>query len=330
MLVLGGSVFLSRAVAQEHRARGHDVTCLVRRADERLPVGVRAVSGDRENGPSVYDELRASWDVVVDVASDPRFVREALEVLGARTRHWTYVSSCSVYLEQNVPHLDESSALVEPVFDATTAGPESYASRKSACEALCARFLGDRLAVVRPGLIVGAGDPSDRAGYWPMRFVRDDRPVLVPAASSCGAQWIDVRDVAQWIVRCGEDAVTGPFNAVGDSYGFREMIARTRALLGHRGVVVEADDGWLLDHGVAPWAGPDSLPMWIPSGMGMDGFAQRSNAKARQHGMTLRPYDETVAEIVADETLRGLSRERVAGLSPRRELELLRTLEAGA
>ena len=329
VLVLGGSVFLSRAVAQEHRAKGHDVTCLVRRPDGRLPTGVRAVAGDRAHGAIAYDEVRGSWDAVVDVATDPTFVREALDALGARVRHWTYVSSCSVYRDQDTAHLDESSTVVDPVGEGASPGLEDYAASKSASESRCADVLGDRLAVVRPGLIVGAGDPSDRGGYWAMRFLRDDRPVLVPVAASCAAQWIDVRDVAQWIVQCAQEGVTGAFNAVGDPRSFHEMIEWTRTAVGHRGPLVEADDEWLVSHGVSPWAGPESLPMWIPSGAGMDGFLRRSNARARRSGLRLRPFTETVAEIVSYETHRGLSRERAAGLSPPRERQLLRQLRAG-
>ncbi len=328
VLVLGGSVFLSRAVAQAHRARADDVTCLVRNADGRLPAGVRAVSADRALGTSAYDEVRGSWDAVVDVATDPRFVRDALEVLGERTHHWTYVSSCSVYRDQDHVALDESSATVEPIFDGDARSPENYAAAKSACESLCRDARGERLSVVRPGLIVGAGDPSDRGGYWPMRFVRDDLPVLVPTAASCAAQMIDVRDVAQWIARCNVDALTGVFNAVGDVRGLRELLEETRSLLGHRGAVVEAADEWLLERGVSPWSGPESLPLWIPTGTGLDGFQRRSNATARAHAMPLRPLGETIAEIVAHERERGFSRERAAGLSARREGELL--VELGA
>ena len=328
VLVLGGSVFLSRAVAQAHRARADDVTCLVRNADGRLPAGLRAVSADRALGTSAYDEVRGSWDAVVDVATDPRFVRDALEVLGERAHHWTYVSSCSVYRDQDHVALDESSATVEPIFDGDARSPENYAAAKSACESLCRDARGERLSVVRPGLIVGAGDPSDRGGYWPMRFVRDDLPVLVPTAASCAAQMIDVRDVAQWIARCNVDALTGVFNAVGDVRGLRELLEETRSLLGHRGAVVEAADDWLLERGVSPWSGPESLPLWIPTGTGLDGFQRRSNATARAHAMSLRPLGETIAEIVAHERERGFSRERAAGLSARREGELL--VELGA
>jgi nucleoside-diphosphate-sugar epimerase len=328
-LILGGTVFLSKAVAREYLSRGHDVTCLARDVEAHVPAGARAVSADRSQGVRAYEDVTGPWDCVVDVATDPTFVREALNVLASRTRHWTYVSSCSVYVDQNTPGCDED----QPIFSALDEGKapslEAYGASKSACEAWCRDALEDRLLVVRPGLIVGAGDPSDRGGYWPARFVRGDGPVLVPAAQDLYAQMIDVRDLAAWMAASGETALSATLNAVGDSQPLSSVLADIRHAVDHGGDVVAAADQWLLDHGVAPWAGDESLPLWIPRERGFDGFSRRSNDAARRQGLVLRPLAETVRDVRVFEESRGVNRSRRAGLSAARERELLEALAHG-
>ena len=323
VLILGGTVFLSRAVAQEYVTRGHDVTCLARRPDGRIPEGARRVSGERSRGVDAYDAVLGEWEEVVDVATDPHWVRDTLSALGERARHWTYVSSCSVYVDQNQPDCDESNAVCAPLDGGETPGPENYGASKVDCEARCREALDERLLVVRPGLIVGAGDTSDRGGYWPARLSRDHEPVLVPEARERWAQMIDVRDLAQWMVRCGEDATTGTFNAVGERRLLGEFLEELRVILHHHDDVVLVADQWLLEHDVSPWAAPESLPLWIPAGRDFDGFARRSSAKACRQGLALRPLAETVNDIVAYEILLGLDRDRGAGLSARRERQLI-------
>jgi nucleoside-diphosphate-sugar epimerase len=323
VLILGGTVFLSQAVAQEYLSRGHDVTCLARSADARVPpAGAHAVVADRSQGLRAYEDLSSPWDCVVDVATDPTFVREALRVLATRTRHWTYVSSCSVYVDQNTPGADEGQPIFSALAEGEASSLENYGASKSACERWCRDALEDRLLVVRPGLIVGAGDPSDRGGYWPARFLRDDQPVLLPAAQDLYAQMIDVRDLAA----SGEAALSATLNAVGDSEPLSSVLADIRHTVGHAGDVVAAPDQWLLDHGVAPWAGEESLPLWIPRGRGFDGFSHRSNDAARRQGLALRPLAETVRDVRLFEESLGVNRSRRAGLSAARERQLLEEL----
>jgi nucleoside-diphosphate-sugar epimerase len=267
--------------------------------------------------------VRGEWDAVVDVATDPRFVRDALAVLSGSSRHWTYVSSCSVYLDQDQLGGDENREVHEPLAEDEKSTPENYGASKAACEAACHDARGDDVLVVRPGLIVGAGDPSDRGGYWPARFARDDAPVLVPQGDGLFAQMIDVDDVASWIVRCGESSISGTMNAVGDPRPLSDVLENVRLVVGHRGPVVRAEDQWLLEQGVSPWAGTDSLPLWIPQGRGFDGFTTRSRELALTHGLSQRDFADTVRDILAYERLRGLDRERSAGLSVDTEANLV-------
>lgn len=323
VLVLGGTVFLSAAVARAHLDQGHDVTCVSRSSSGSVPAGARGVVADRARGLDAYRDVRGRWDAVVDVASDPRFVRDALDALSAEARYWTYVSSCSVYVDQNTPDGDESRATCEPLARGATPSPETYGAAKAASEAACRDVRGEGVFIVRPGLIVGPGDPSDRGGYWPARFVRDTTPVLVPRAQGLFVQMVHVDDLAQWIARGARRGVTGTMNAVGDARPLSEVLEVTRRVVGGEGAVVRVADEWLLAQGVAPWAGPESLPWWIPRGQGFDGFTTRSGALARENGLEERAVARTIDEIVSDERVRGLHRERVAGLSPRKESTLL-------
>jgi nucleoside-diphosphate-sugar epimerase len=322
VLILGGTVFLSAAVAKEYLERGHDVTCVSRSTNSRPPEGVREIVADRSRGESAYDQVRGDWDAVIDVATAPQSVGDALNVLANSSRHWTYVSSCSVYVNQDEPDCTESEPVVGPLDPGENSVPENYGASKSASEALCRDSVGDHLFIVRPGLIVGTGDPSDRGGYWPARFARGGE-VLVPEAKDLWAQMIDVNDLARWIVACGETEVTGTMNAVGESRPLLDVLCEARgvALFEGRSVVVE--DQWLVDHDVAPWAGNRSLPLWIPQGRGFDGFTRRSHALATHHGLILTPLEVTLRSVLGYEATQGLDRDRRAGLGPDDETQLI-------
>ncbi|MFP5311395.1 MAG: epimerase, partial [Actinomycetes bacterium] len=188
-----------------------------------------------------------------------------------------------------------------------------------------------RAHVCRAGLICGPGDPTDRYGYWPARFARTSGPVLVPDIGPQPTQVIDVRDLAAWILRAAEQEITGPLNAIGDPVPFAELLSACRELCrelsGAAGTTIVADEDWLVEQGVNYWSGPESLPLWLPSGH--DGFMARSNSAAEAAGMVLRPWQETLADTLADERARGLDRPRKAGLSPAMEQRLVKLLQGG-
>lgn len=316
VLVLGGTAWLGRAVAREALARGAEVTCLARGASGDAPEGARLVRADRSR-PGAYDGLAGDWDAVVELAYEPVLVRSALAALADRARHWTLVSSVSVYRRDDEPGADESADLVEPR-DLT-----AYPDAKVAAERASAERLPGRLLVARPGLVVGPGDPSDRFGYWPARLHRGGR-VLVPTGTARAVQVIDVDDLAAWVVRAGEDAVTGAVDAVGTSALFDVLVDTVRAVTGFTGTLVPADDAWLVDHDVRYWAGPRSLPLWLPASA--SGFARRSNARYRAAGGRERDLAETVARVLRDEVARGTGRPRRAGLTAGEEADLLAAL----
>jgi nucleoside-diphosphate-sugar epimerase len=318
VLVLGGTGWLSGHVARRWVAAGAEVTCLAR-GGRPAPDGTELVVGDRDDPEAYAVVAERDWDEVVDISSRAAHVASAVAALATRTRHWTYVSSLSVYADETMIGADESAPIAEP----SQPGDEyDYAREKAAAETAVRAALGERAAIVRPGLIVGPGDPTDRFGYWVGRFaLAGDGPVLVPAPPGLMTQVIDVDDIADFVFAAGHRRRSDVANATGDPMPFAEFVALARAVARHCGAVVGESDEWLTDRGVAHWMGPRSLPLWLPADM--PGFSTRSNAAYRAAGGTLRPLADTLERTLADERARGLDRERAAGLSRRDELALL-------
>ncbi|MBD3943723.1 NAD-dependent epimerase/dehydratase family protein [Microbacterium sp. NEAU-LLC] len=335
VLILGGTGWLSGRIARSWADAGADVTCLAR-GSRPAPEGAALVVADRD-APEAYAALTdRDWDEVVDVSSNPVHVAAAVDALGTRAAHWTYVSSVSAYARADVEGQDESAELLAPA----AAGEEpDYGRDKVAAEKAVRDALADRAAVIRPGLIVGPGDPTDRFGYWVSRFalagdgpvlvpetgaLAGDDPVLVPYTADARAQVIDVDDVAAFVVHIGRERWSGTANAVGDVHALADVLDLARQIAGHSGAAVAASDQFLVDHDVAHWAGPRSLPLWLPGDM--PGFMTHRNAIFRAAGGTLRPLRETLERTLADERARGLDRERRAGLVRSDELALLAEL----
>lgn len=318
-LILGGTGWLSGRVAHHALATGGEVTCLAR-GHRPAPVGTVLVPADRAR-PDAYDGLPGDWDHVIDVSSTAAHVTAAVAALADRAARWTYVSSASVYADDTTPDADESAPRHPP---AAPGDVDDYGAQKVAAEDAVTAALADRALIVRPGLIAGPGDPSDRFGYWPAAFARAlDAEVLVPPRAGRDTQVIDVDDLAAYIVR---SSATGPVTAVGHRHALAAVLDEARRAAGHRGRVVEAEESRLLDADVAYWAGERSLPLWLPADM--PGFMSRSNARFLATGGTLRPLAETMTRMLADERVRGLDRPRRAGLTRQEEEALLAALAA--
>lgn len=330
LLVLGGTSWLGGEIARQALVRGHRVTCLARGESGTPPEGVRWVRADRGD-PTAYDEVRhAVWDGILEVSWQPDQVRSALAALAGTARHWVYVSSASVYRDEDVPGADESAPLHAPHTGTGPVGAADYGPAKVACELATRAALGDEhVLVARAGLIAGYGDRSDRLGYWPARVARagDSEPVLVPPTTAA-MQVIDVVDLARWLVGACEQRTAAVANAVGEQATVADVLEAAGAAAGRTPRFVEADDEWLTGQGVEPWAGEESLPLWLPQ-PDYAGFMTRRNDAARAAGLQLRPLGDTVAAALAWERESGLDRPRRAGLSERRERELLASLGVG-
>ncbi|MBF4606382.1 NAD-dependent epimerase/dehydratase family protein [Curtobacterium sp. VKM Ac-1393] len=316
VLVLGGTGWLGRAIVDALIAEGAEVVCLARGTSGAVSDGARLVGVDRRS-PGAYEQVRGDWDEVIELTHEPEMVLPALDALADRAAHWTLISSVSVYARNDEVDADETAALVDPL------DLVQYADAKVAAEQAASTHLSSRLLIARPGLIIGPGDPSDRFGYWPARFSRSG-PVLVPTTAGRFVQAVDVRDLARWVVRAAGAGRVGVVNAVGAAIPMGDFFRMVVDVTGHDGEVVEVEDDALLEQDVAYWAGPRSLPLWLP--MSDVGFAQRSGHAFHQAGGLVRPLPELLADVLADERARGVDRTRRSGLTAREEAAVLRSI----
>jgi nucleoside-diphosphate-sugar epimerase len=335
VLILGGTIFVGHAVATAALARGHDVVCAARGTSGTVPDGATLVKVDRDAEDSLAPLAGERFDAVVDVSplSFP-WVTRALRTLGDTAGHWTFVSTVNVYADETTPGLTpatgrlraprEEHSTREAMLALGEDGVDLYGGIKVASENAVRAAFGDHAFNVRPGLVTGAGDRSDRFGYWPARFARGGR-VLVPA-STAPMQYIDVRDLATWIVDAGERGLGGDYDAIGPTQPLDELLRGIAAAVGTDVEFVEATDEQLAAAGVNPWSGPHSLPLWIPADLGHGGAGSHDPAPSIAAGMPVRPLTEAVADALARERDLGLDRDRRAGLTPTEEAAVLATL----
>ncbi|WP_263250107.1 NAD-dependent epimerase/dehydratase family protein [Saccharopolyspora rosea] len=330
ILVLGGTAQLGHAVAAAAVRRGHRVTCAARGVSGSVPAGAELVPVDRRDGLDPLAGRR--FDAVVDVATmSLRWVRDALAALGAQAGHWTFVSSINAYADTMTPGQTAASPVLDPVTDAPDftsedrqVDVETYGGVKVASENAVREAVGDRAFVVRPGLITGPGDRMDRFGYWAARLWRGGR-VLVPDAPDQPIQHIDVLDLAEWIIGSAEQGRTGTLDAIGPVTTLRALLTGLAEIVAPEGTeLVAAPPRALLDAGVSPWGGPKSLPLWLPDTH--LGLTAHDPAESLAAGMPVRPLAETAHAALRTERELGLDRERIAGLTPAEESELLATL----
>ncbi|HVV22769.1 MAG TPA: NAD-dependent epimerase/dehydratase family protein [Pseudonocardiaceae bacterium] len=328
LLVLGGTAFVGRTVAAEAITRGHDVTCAARGESGAVPDGATLVKIDRDAADGLAALAGAEFDAVVDVATiSYPWVAAALAELAGRVGHWTFVSTINVYSDDATPGQRPGAPLLEPLAEGGRGegivDPGRYGAIKVASENAVRDAFGDRSFVVRPGLITGPGDESDRFGYWPARFARGGR-VLVPDVPDQPIQHVDVRDLAAWIVDAGEKGLGGTYDGVGPAGPLPDLLRDVAAAVGVDTEFVPVAPRALVDAGVTPWGGPKSLPLWAPSTHW--GVPSHDATPSIEAGLRLRPLAETVDAALATERELGVDRERKAGLSAAEEAEVLAKL----
>jgi nucleoside-diphosphate-sugar epimerase len=310
LLVLGGTMFLSHAIAADAVARGHEVTCAARGVSGTPPEGARFVHLDRADPD--WSALDGSYDAVVDVARMPSWVRSAVEALGPRIPHWTVISSISVYADHSIPGgSPETLPVLEPApGDEEQDTPDKYGAAKVACEQIV-QAGAEQALVIRPGLIVGPGDPSGRFSYWAERLAEGGE-VLLAESPDRDTQVIDVRDLAAWIVTAAENRLTGVYDASGPVQRIGDLVDQVVAAVGGRAEPVWAPAEFLHEQDVTYWAGPRSLPLWLPEQA--RGMTTHDVSAALAAGLTTRPIGDTAADTLAwmratpDAARTGLSR----------------------
>ncbi|MBV8080441.1 MAG: NAD-dependent epimerase/dehydratase family protein [Actinobacteria bacterium] len=321
LLIVGGTKFLGPHVVDAALAAGHDVTILHRGSTRfALPPGVRELIGDRES--SGLDELRALRpDAVVDTCGyRPERIRASVEALAA-TRRYVFVSSVSVYADLSHAGIVEDAALHDPRAADSSDAAIAYGAGKAGCELLLHELLGERATVVRPGLIAGPYDPTDRFTYWVERLARGGE-ILAPGTPQRPVQVVDVRDLAAFIVLLAERDIAGTFNVTGRQIAMGDLLeAGSAAVVPHAPRRLRwIDDATLLARGAGPWM---ELPLWLGDDPRFSGMLQIDIGRALAAGLRLRDIRETFAATAAWVATLPAERERLAGLAPVKERELL-------
>ena len=315
LLLLGGPRFLGRAITDAALARGHELTYFNRgTTNPELYPEVERLVGDREGDLA---PLRGGiWDAVIDTCGYvPHVVAASVDAL-AESPFYCFVSSISVYADVSST-LDEESPLQEPgddPIDRLTEDYSNYGALKGLCEEVVRRSFGDRALVVRPGLIVGPHDPSGRFTYWPHRIARGGE-VLAPAPPYRHVEFVDVRDLAEWILELCEQRVDGTFNATNTEIAWSELLESCLRVASSDCTLTWIPDDFLLKQEVGQWM---ELPLWIADRVG-SGATRPVVDRALAAGLRFRPLDETVLG-----TLESAEPTSDAGLSLEREAELLR------
>jgi 2'-hydroxyisoflavone reductase len=323
ILILGGTSFLGPALVEAARARGDVVTLFNRgKTNPGRFTDVEQLHGDRDGQ---LDALRGRrWDVAVDTSGYvPRIVRMSAELLAPSVDRYVFVSSISAYDESIPPGSDEGAKTAQLSDPATEDVRASYGALKAACERAVEAALPGRVLVVRPGLIVGPGDPTDRFTYWPVRL-DEGGAVLAPGTGDDPVQIVDVRDLGGWMVDMADRRATGVMNAVGPAKrtSMRGMLDACQAGIGSKASLVWVPWPFLEKEKVEPWG---DMPVWIPSGTAESGMSQVSISRAVAAGLRFRPVSETARDTMA--WWRTLPPERRAklraGLSREREGQVL-------
>lgn len=331
ILVLGGGVFLGPAVVGAALERGHAVGVFNRgRARRSWPTAVEVAVGDRNDRRDLGTIAGRHWDAVVDTCGYVPADLAASTAALAGCGRYLFVSSVSAYASFRDAPVREGDALADfRALRPDDRDPVHYGAQKAACEAVVERAFGARALIVRPGLIVGPGDPTGRFDHWPWRFAGGGE-VLMPAAPVVAPlQFIDVRDLAGWMLSAIEDAADGAFNATGPAgagrCGWSDLVGACRTAAVARAFApadaVAVDEAFLQAQGVAPWT---DLPLWLPStDADHAAFMHVDVSRAVAAGLVTRPLVETVGAVLDAGLPPTDDPRRARALAPAREAELL-------
>jgi 2'-hydroxyisoflavone reductase len=331
ILILGGTGFTGPHQVRYALSRGHKLTLFNRgKQPHEWPGAVEELIGDRNTGDLKALEGR-EWDVCIDNPTTlPFWVRDAGRVLHGKIKHYVFISTISVYAD-NLKPADESApvanyqgkdAMAETI-ESLRANAELYGPLKALSEKESQRQFPGKVTIIRPGLIVGPGDETDRFTYWPVRLARGGE-VLAPGDGSDPVQVIDARDLAEWTIRMAEARTLGTFNATGPDHPLlmKEMLRGIAAAIHADARPIWVPTDFLESEKVEAWS---DMPVWVPARGDSAGFAKRNIRKAIASGLTFRPLDTTASDTLAWFKQQPAERQAKlrAGLTSAREAEVL-------
>ncbi len=323
---MGGTKFVGRHLAEAALAAGHTLTLFHRgQTNPDLFPDAEHLHGDRDGG---LDALKGrQWDTVLDVNGYvPRIIRQSAELLRDAAAQYVFISSISVYAGLETPGQDEDapvSTLADTHIEEIT--PETYGGLKVLCEHVVRDLFPQTGLIIRPGLVVGPYDPTDRFTYWPHRAAQGGE-MLAPGDPGQRIQYIDARDLAEWTMRLIENRNSGTYNAVTSdpALTMSRFLDECLAAANTDARLVWVGEGLIQEQGIAPWS---ELPLWFPTQTTAEfrGFSRISNARAMAAGLTVRPLAVTVRETLSWDRTRGADYTLKAGLTPERERQVLET-----
>ena len=327
VLILGGTRFLGVHLARELLARGHVVTLFTTGRHANPVPQAQHVTGTRERDLARLGNRR--FDAVIDTCGYvPGQLETSVRYFLPRAAHYVFISSISA---QDVcgPELTEATPVLSLPEGASRSRmlPQTYGALKALCENVAVSAFRHRALIVRPGLIVGPHDPTDRFTYWPLRIARGG-DVLAPVGPHLAVQFIDARDLAAWIALQVEARRGGTFNVTGKprELTLGDVLHRAMRAAAVRPTLHWASESFLNANGVGEWI---EMPLWISAQSGAPAMLNTNVGRALATGLRIRPLDETVADTLAWARSRGARHSLAAGLDPQREGELLRALGAG-
>ena len=328
ILILGGTGFIGPNQVEYALARKHSVTLFNRgKTNATLFSNVPRIIGDR-NEPGGHDGLKTgTWDVVIDNPTrNPLWVRGAGEALKGRVGQYIFVSTISTYSDNSIVGMDESGPLHTPGAPAAWASNDgaNYGPNKVQCEVEAKTQFGqDKVTIVRPGLIVGPGDLSDRFSYWPVRIDRGGE-ILAPGTPNDAVQYVDAEDLGQWMVRLAENRTIGTFNATGPESptNIAEMLYGIKAVTSSDAHFTWVAAEFLTANQVRAWS---DMPVWMPPTGRTAGFMSVNCRKAFAAGLTVRPLADTAKRTLDWYKTRPAAEQEKAraGLAPEKEKAVL-------
>lgn len=324
VLIIGGTGFLGPHTVRRLQERGHTVTLFNRgRTNPGLFPDVEKLRGDRKTDMKALEGRK--WDAVLDPSAYiPADVTRSATLLAPSIGHYLLISTISVYAALDKPGMDERAPLAtlkDPTVQQVTG--ETYGGLKALCERAAEKAMPSKTTVIRPGLIVGPGDTTDRFTYWPLR-VRRAGEVLAPNTPADFVQCIDVRDLANFVVTCLEQRTTGIYNAdaPGGSLTMGRLLDTCKQVATSDATFVWLPKDFMEAQKVRPWS---DMPVWLPAEGETAGEGQVSVKAAMAKGLTHRPLAETVRDTLAyvDTWPEERKARLKAGLAPEREAEVL-------